>query len=1585
MSQGDSPLVGSVHAEKVLVVEKIVGPTTINLKAERWSNQKEAGIVGRFATGSATKQDHEDLQRAVIEGGDKNRIAFGSYQIVIKNAGDTTFTNNVYEGASADTIQEAIRAAQQEISTDSQQVALRDYFRALRSFCSNFSYGDLLFSQGGQGDCYVPLDLQSDRKENPENIVLDKAIAKTFVNDSVRAMLISGASGTGKSTLLKHIAACAWYAPEKIGLEASHLPLVVQLRHLAGVEGSTEERLWKAIAKSTDFPVDNKPTEGFFVRWPEIQASRWLLLFDGFDEVPQDLQHDVLDWLRALIRRDGQYRVIVTSRPIQAFESGAFEVSSSYIILPLDNKQQAQLATNIVGGEKGSNFLKTLTASVGEDIAKVPLMLAMSANLYLCNNDIPHSSTELYQEFIKLALSGATHSGLKKEIEPGLVDIIDQLLEFIAVAMTNNDSLDSLEVIVGLVCPIVMKRLVLSDEREATVITDRVINLLGRRSGILIVEKGLTIRWLHDSFREFLAARSLAQQIQTLGRKASPVRTKWGDTRWSSVVQMLVCIWTNPNAFGLSSSAISQHLVTKDLEVILYSCGLRKLGVIWDNIVRILRLCHLQGGLPQNTNLQGAIFIGNAMASGAGLQHSLAEQVVASLAVNFDALLERETCAKFFSTRNVADDAADTLVKVSNNPLHHQLLIPTAKKIIQFARDAEEDHLASRAHRTLASCGFFDLLEQLVADESIAPNRRLDAIEEMLRCNKTDGVANACISLLREPDKKLNEQLTVRTEDLNKISKFTEEHPPKGKAAERLLLNPRTPIDVLAAAMQIIGDKNSHDKSVVCLAIAMVAEKSSHHMQDKVRKLEPGDGCTMLDLAFCMLSNYEIDAIIDNKNLPKALRTIASWKLDKEFINYTIFDVLKLKLLDTLTDIIEINNQLSEREKINVFDKLCVLSGIDQIETIAVDKNFSLSPRTAACVRLAEEGDFDKAVKILLSLLPVDDIHEVPKRGDPFHALVSLGCLEPVLIAASDFKNSQQVQLAALDALISGDKDELVKIVLDVSKPLRLRHLVGEKLLDTDLFDYISEEMLILYKKVISPKKKVPDARRGLARLEAQLGQWESAAQSWEIYFRVCHKDATSAEKLEWAEAVEKSGKHENALSLVDEIILKDETDSNAWAKKAELLEILQNYEAAFDCYDHALKITRTSDFFRQHLLYCRGYLLFELHAFDEALLDVKAALTYSQSYTDYAYQLRGFIHYQKHNFKAALKDFENARSEAMVENDEAFHLALAAECQLLLSDQDSAINSIHLAREQLHDYFWVIYISGLIHTGIGDCQTAEAEFNLALKTIRKDLRKDSENIQYRLNVVLALAACKQVSEALECLKSILHDNPPSQYIKTHLEDLVVLQGIIGDPESLTALAMEIEHYLVRAPLQQLLAGRMFFRPIFAETEDDNSQDSITDESPDDHELDMRNPPPRSMSGRPYPYPIAMYCVRPLIGGFSEEKELAEWMISQSGLDDPTIIVLSLENKKHIYVQCSFPFRGKEMDETNENFKFVNTIDTAVSEGVFEALIRQGVRVILFEDALMMKRFRKHPDLAAYSDMFKLFDQEKIKKNKDIH
>lgn len=201
-------------------------------------------------------------------------------------------------------------------------------------------------------------------------------------------IIIMGSGGTGKSMLLRHLFVNTQH-------RGSYIPVLVELRKMVSVDNSNS--LLKMIHRCIE-EFDVKLDQSQFEY--SLRSGKYLLLFDGLDEVKEEIRDRVENLIQELSKKYPRNGFIVSSRR----EGVDFKELETYTVvksLPLEKEQAVELVNKIGKNDgKVKEFSELLSKELYEkyiDFASNPLLLTMMYITFVDNNIIPEHLTDFYE------------------------------------------------------------------------------------------------------------------------------------------------------------------------------------------------------------------------------------------------------------------------------------------------------------------------------------------------------------------------------------------------------------------------------------------------------------------------------------------------------------------------------------------------------------------------------------------------------------------------------------------------------------------------------------------------------------------------------------------------------------------------------------------------------------------------------------------------------------------------------------------------------------------------------------------------------------------------------------------------------------------------------------------------------------------------------------------------------------------------------------------------------------------------------------------------------------------------------------
>lgn len=229
------------------------------------------------------------------------------------------------------------------------------------------------------------------------------------VMDLNKYITILGSGGTGKSILMKHFFINAL-------VEEHAIPIFAELRNYSTSE-SVEQFLYR-IVNNLGFELEFDYFEY------ALQNGPFLVLLDGYDEMPSSTQKDFFKHIDSFCDKYPSNHLIVSSRPCDDFYG--WHRFSIYRAMPLSKKKAMELVQRIdYDTEIKTKFLNRLNTDLyasHESFASNPLLLSIMLMTFDNFADIPEKRHIFYSNAFDTLYSihDATKGGYKRDLKSEL-------------------------------------------------------------------------------------------------------------------------------------------------------------------------------------------------------------------------------------------------------------------------------------------------------------------------------------------------------------------------------------------------------------------------------------------------------------------------------------------------------------------------------------------------------------------------------------------------------------------------------------------------------------------------------------------------------------------------------------------------------------------------------------------------------------------------------------------------------------------------------------------------------------------------------------------------------------------------------------------------------------------------------------------------------------------------------------------------------------------------------------------------------------------------------------------------------------
>jgi len=398
--------------------------------------------------------------------------------------------------------------------------------------------------------------LQKDPTLRSENLNIWDLLARSQRDRKFRQMIIQAKGGMGKTTLLRHIALIYGQRKQRRYGAPKLIPILLRLRDWS--DKLIQEKppsLPKLITQfhvpslSKNQPLTPPP------QWAEklLASGSALVMFDGFDEVPEGKRQQVSRWLSAQLQEYPQSVFIITSRPAAFKDYVAQRPAIPIFVNKFNLKQQAQFIqrwyvcqerscrrekqirrAKEVARERADSLITQLRQRKEElgHMAENPLLLNMLTTFHRFDPavELPGQRIELYRGICKLQLEDRPKARLIRMLLP--FGKSQAILQVLALAMLEENRL---KVPCGGLLKFLSQQPILqTEEVDAADWLKQIVEI----SELLVEREPGEYEFPHASFQGFFAAAQLAKAdgAKEIQDNARLVLQNWNGALWRETV-----------------------------------------------------------------------------------------------------------------------------------------------------------------------------------------------------------------------------------------------------------------------------------------------------------------------------------------------------------------------------------------------------------------------------------------------------------------------------------------------------------------------------------------------------------------------------------------------------------------------------------------------------------------------------------------------------------------------------------------------------------------------------------------------------------------------------------------------------------------------------------------------------------------------------------------------------------------------------------------------------------------------------------------------------------------------------------------
>ncbi|MBF0402699.1 MAG: NACHT domain-containing protein, partial [Nitrospirae bacterium] len=398
---------------------------------------------------------------------------------------------------------------------------------------------------------YVPLRID-EKDVDPASSEVDN-VKGLYIVDAlcrIRFLAISGAPGSGKSTMTQFLAAALSQTilNETASVLGRRVVVPFILRELDFSKINSWDDLWNLWIKDMSERLNMSITREFLDFY--IEKGWAIVIFDGIDEIGEEQNLNMIKWINKWIEAKSEFKdamtplnIIITGRPYGYLSEGEYDrYFKKMYLLPFNQNQIEQYAYNWFGVQYGEDKLKVKMKSQGfitalkgyglEELKRRPIFLAMLAYVTGNEGELPQTRLAAYKKIVEAYihyLDVLKNIGEKRDDKPkywsfddkiGIMEELAYKIHTKAESELNYSKLsDNKQMHIQISRDTLESyfRDILNEGWFNTVkITDldEIIKYFLKRSGLIIEPKNGYYQFSHLTFQEYLTAARIYNNKQ---------------------------------------------------------------------------------------------------------------------------------------------------------------------------------------------------------------------------------------------------------------------------------------------------------------------------------------------------------------------------------------------------------------------------------------------------------------------------------------------------------------------------------------------------------------------------------------------------------------------------------------------------------------------------------------------------------------------------------------------------------------------------------------------------------------------------------------------------------------------------------------------------------------------------------------------------------------------------------------------------------------------------------------------------------------------------------------------------------------